>query len=61
MHCVSKGTHFSDAVETRSLCAKTIKELVPDYGTELETCRSVKRFIVDQLKKRSNEHIEKHR
>ena len=54
MHCVSKGTHLSDVVETRSLCVKIMKELVPDDGTESQTCRNMERSILDQLKKRSN-------
>ena len=54
MCCVSKGTHLSDVVETRSLCVKIMKELVPDDGTESQTCRNMERSILDQLKKRSN-------
>ena len=46
MHCVATGKHFSDVVETRSLCVKIVKELVPDNESELNIYRNMKRSIL---------------
>ena len=58
IYCMLKGLISDYVVETRSLCIKIMKELVPDDSNELNIRRNLIKLIKKRIRRPHNENIE---